>query len=77
MRQAYAFVVEQMPYVEAMHTYILTDNRSVDKWAGNNMGSYGLFTLDDGYYSPKIRAYALQEVFGGTGDLTAYAKKEQ
>ncbi len=62
-REAYRLVERRMPYVETMHVYCLLDYPPFEIY-------YGIFSIgDDKRYLPQPEAYAIQEIFGGTGDF--------
>ena len=78
--QAYfdAMLSDKMPYVHACHFFRLYGCTTDYSWNGFTVLYYGIFlepdeTLGRGYY-PRAKAYAVQKIYGGTGDLAKYAR---
>ena len=75
--KAYFKKLEEMDYVNSVHFFRLFCSEQGMHWNGFGEVYFGLFlepdeTVGRGFY-PRKKAYAVQEVFGGTGDITKYA----
>lgn len=68
---------EEMHYVHACHFFRLYGCTVDYSWNGFTVLYYGMFfeadeRLDRGFY-PRKKAYVIQEIYGGTGDLMQYS----
>ena len=68
---------EEMKYVHACHFFRMFSSSIDYSWNGLTVLYYGMFTeankdLDRGYY-PTNKAYVIQDIYGGTGDLLKYS----
>ena len=75
---AYFEIMEEMEYLNTVHFIRLFCSEQGMQWNGFGEVYFGLFlepdeTVGRGFY-PRKKAYAIQEIFGGKGDLTKYAK---
>ena len=66
-----------MPYIQACHFFRLFSSSIDYTWNGLTVLYYGIFTegaeyLNRGYY-PTHKAYVIQDIYGGTGDLSIYS----
>lgn len=73
-----AMLSDEMHYVHACHFFRLYGCTTDYSWNGFTVLYYGIFlepdeTLNRGYY-PRSKAYTLQRIYGGTGDLAKYAE---
>lgn len=76
-------MASEMPYVRTLHNFRLLNERAMLQRAGieeNQIGGltevyFGLFTDPSEGCQPRARAYAIQEMAGGTGDLAALGRK--
>ncbi len=78
MAQAFAYM-QNMPYVKACCAFRLYQSEATVATAGWGQKYWGYFTEDiDGEsgISPRYKAVALQELYGGTGDLYRYERNE-
>lgn len=69
--------MDEMKYLNSVHFFRLFCSEQGMQWNGFGEVYFGLFlepddTVNRGFY-PRKKAYAIQEIFGGTGDLTKYA----
>ena len=66
--------IRTMPYVKTIHYFRLNapSTEEVDSDHFNPVGEecFGLFRKIDGKYQPRPKAYGLQKVYGGEGDLS-------
>ena len=68
-------MVEEMPYVESVHIFRLFESTGDSYWGGPGETKFGLFREPvEGIsgFAPNAKAYALQKIYGGTGDLEKY-----
>lgn len=73
----------EMPYVRTLHNFRLLNERAMLQREGiekNQIGGltevyFGLFTDPAEGCRPRARAYAIQEMAGGTGDLEALGRQ--
>ena len=75
--KAYFKKMDEMEYLNSVHFFRLFCSEQGMQWNGFGEVYFGLFlepdeTVGRGFY-PRKKAYAIQEIFGGTGDLTKYA----
>ena len=68
---------EEMHYVHACHFFRLYGCTVDYSWNGFTVLYYGMFfeadeRLGRGFY-PRKKAYVIQEIYGGTGDLMQYS----
>lgn len=73
-----AMMSEDMRYVHACHFFRMYGCTVDFSWNGFTVLYYGMFfepdeRLNRGFY-PRKKAYALQEIYGGTGDLAEFAE---
>lgn len=65
MVDAFNFITTQMPYVESMHTYVMTNDSAT---------FYGLFANNaNGHFTPKAKANSIKNLFGGVGNISQFA----
>lgn len=69
--------MDEMEYLNSVHFFRLFCSEQGMQWNGFGEVYFGLFlepdsTVNRGFY-PRKKAYAIQEIFGGKGDLTKYA----
>ncbi len=74
---AYFNKMDEMEYLNSVHFFRLFCSEQGMQWNGFGEVYFGMFlepdgTVGRGFY-PRKKAYAIQEIFGGTGDLTKYA----
>ena len=74
---AYFEKMDEMEYLNSVHFFRLFCSEQGMQWNGFGEVYFGLFlepdsTVGRGFY-PRQKAYAIQEIFGGKGDLTKYA----
>lgn len=74
---AYFEKMDEMEYLNSVHFFRLFCSEQGMQWNGFGEVYFGLFlepdsTVNRGFY-PRKKAYAIQEIFGGKGDLTKYA----
>lgn len=74
METAYRYCLEKMPYVERLCAFRLYECAYAEVWGGINEVHFGYFREPDTVngFSPKEKAFALQKLYGGEGDLTKY-----
>jgi hypothetical protein len=75
-RKAFEYMENDMPYVEACMSFRLYQCEFATSWGGGRQNYFGFFTEPLGENSgfvPRPKAYILQEIYGGTGDLEKYA----
>ena len=73
---AYFAKMDEMKYLNSIHFFRLFCNEEAIRWNGFNTIYHGLFlepdeTVGRGFY-PRKKAYAIQKIFAGNGDLTKY-----
>lgn len=69
--------MDEMEYLNTVHFFRLFCSEQGMQWNGFGEVYFGLFlepdsTVGRGFY-PRKKAYAIQQIFGGSGDLTKYA----
>lgn len=70
----FKYCENDLPFVESVLSFRLYQSEYAATWGGSAETYYGFFrepTGDKGF-SPKDKAYKLQEIYGGTGDLAKY-----
>lgn len=70
----FEYCENDLPFVESVLSFRLYQSEYAATWGGSAETYYGFFrepTGDKGF-SPKDKAYKLQEIYGGTGDLAKY-----
>lgn len=76
MEQAYEYMINDMPYVMACCAFRLYQCQYATTWGGAYQIYWGYFSEPvnggDGF-APRAKAYALQKLYGGTGDIEKYA----
>lgn len=75
MEKAYAYCVNDMPYVERLFAFRLYECAYAEVWGGIGEVHFGYFKEPNATrgFTPKAKATALQKLYGGTGDLNKYA----
>lgn len=75
METAYEYMLNDMPYVVACCAFRLYRCKSLVSWGGSRQDFWGYFSedLDGTGNHPREKAYRLQAIYGGTGDLNKYA----
>lgn len=75
METAYEYMLNDMPYVVACCAFRLYRCKSRVSWGGSRQDFWGYFSedLDGTGNHPREKAYRLQAIYGGTGDLNKYA----
>lgn len=74
MDTALKYAKEDMPYLEGFYAFRLYECAFAEVWGGLGEVHFGYFKEPDGEkgFSPKKKAFALQEIYGGTGDLRMF-----
>ena len=70
----FEYCENDLPFVESVLSFRLYECEYAATWGGREQTYFGFFrepTGDKGF-SPKDKAYKLQEIYGGTGDLAKY-----
>ena len=74
MNLAFQYAENDMPYLESIGAFRLYECQFAATWGGLGQINYGYFKepANGVGFTPKAKAYALQKIYGGTGDLTMY-----
>ncbi len=74
IKQAFEYMKNDMKYVETCCEFRLYTCAYAANWGGQGEVYFGCIAEASGAkgLSPRAKAYAIQEIFGGTGDLTKY-----
>jgi hypothetical protein len=74
MNKAFEYAKNDMPYLENITAFRLYQCQFAANWGGSGEVYFGYFKEPGGTkgFSPKNKAFALQELYGGTGDLRQY-----
>lgn len=72
--KVFEYCENDLPYVESVLSFRLYECEYAEVWGGRNEVYFGFFREPSGDkgFSPKAKAYKLQEIYGGTGDLAKY-----
>ena len=77
-KKMFDIIKNELPYIRAVHIFRLyeddkanAERKTVD-WGGIDEVYYGLFREPHNGLTPRTKAYAVQELAGGTGDLTQF-----
>lgn len=74
MNQAFEYMLNDMPYVMACHSFRMYQCQHATTWGGEYQIYWGYFTENTGNgFIPTAKAIALQKLYGGTGDLYMHA----
>ena len=75
--KSYFEAAEEMEYLHTIHVFRLFCCEADTGWGGPGEEFFGLFLEPDGErgFVPRRRAYAIQEIFGGSGDLMQFAER--
>ena len=74
MKTAFEYAQNDMPYLETICAFRVYNCAYAANWGGLGETTFGYFyepTASKGF-SPKAKAYGLQKIFGGTGDLRMF-----
>lgn len=66
IQEGLRLIKEQMPFVTTVHAYRFFDSMG---YVTTDKDNYAFFTMKDGLLKAKKRTLALQEAYGGVGDL--------
>ena len=66
IREGFRLIREELPFVDAVHAYRLFDSMG---YVTDGADHYAFFSMKNGHFTGKRRAYALQEQYGGQGSL--------
>lgn len=76
-RQAFKYMEsDQMPYIESCMSFRMYQCSYAQSWGGARQNFFGFFSEpvgDSKGFAPRPKAYILQEIYGGTGNLEKYA----
>ncbi len=75
-KKIFEYCQNDLPFLECVMSFRLYECEYAAVWGGKEQTHFGFFrepTADKGF-SPKNKAYALQEIYGGKGDLAKYEK---
>ncbi|GHU99012.1 hypothetical protein FACS1894211_03700 [Clostridia bacterium] len=74
MNQAFKYAKDDMPYVESICAFRLYECEFAANWGGTGETYFGYFKEPSNGkgFSPKAKAFALQTLYGGSGDLRRY-----
>ena len=74
IKQAFEYMKNDMKYVETCCEFRLSTCSFAQSWGGVGEVYFGCIAEASGIkgLSPRAKAYAIQEIFGGIGDLTKY-----
>jgi hypothetical protein len=74
-------LAKEMPYLHSLHFFRLFDDEAAKTLSGADDNAspeeahFGVFREPHRQYQPKKKALVLQEIYGGTGDLSEIGKK--
>ena len=72
--RVFEYCENELPFVESVLSFRLYECEYAATWGGSQESHFGFFrepTGDKGF-SPKAKAYKLQQIYGGSGDLAKY-----
>ncbi len=74
MRAAFDFIGNELPFVKNVSAFRLFECEYATTWGGKGEVHFGYFQEPTGEkgFVPKAKAYALQAIYGGKGNLTQY-----
>ena len=67
-------IKEELPFVTTVHAYRFYDSLG---YVAERKDNYSFFTIKDGLLKSKKRTLALQEAYGGAGDLNEHSKETE
>jgi len=79
-KKIFEIIETKLPYIRAVHIFRLyedykanAERKTVD-WGGIHEVYYGLFREPERGFTPRAKAFVLQELAGGKGDLWRFSK---
>ncbi len=74
LEQAFEYMRNDMPYLETCMEFRLYQCAYAETWGGIGEVYFGAFSepKNGKGFSPTVKAYTLQKIYGGKGDLTQY-----
>lgn len=74
LEKAFEYMLNDMPYVETCCEFRMYTCSYAELWGGVGEVYFGCISekTDETGFSPRKKAYTIQKIYGGTGDLTKY-----